>query len=150
MADTAKEPTALSFDTLRLANVARLPHFKDSHGRPAHLKPDGSDWSLGEWACAVLGELGEAANIIKKINRGDLTLDMPSDKRALADELADTLIYLDILAFRAGIDLGQAVVAKWNRTSERVGYEGRISAAGFAIPYGFTDREVVEASGGQT
>ncbi|HMD54928.1 MAG TPA: hypothetical protein VKJ65_10300 [Phycisphaerae bacterium] len=44
---------------------------------------------------------------------------MPA-RRQLADELADVQTYLDLSAFRAGIDLGQATVDKWNAVSERV------------------------------
>lgn len=109
----------LTFNTLRNGNIKRLPLFKNSKGGVAHSKSDGSDWSLGEWCNAVLGELGEAANIIKKIQRGDLSLD--DARQSLADEYADVATYLDILAFRTGVDLGEAVIAKWNRVSERVG-----------------------------
>lgn len=108
----------INLDDLRRANIARLPEFKNSKGEPAHSKPDGSDWSLGEWISACLGELGEAANLIKKIRRGDISLE--ESKVALSDELADTIIYLDILAYQAGIDLGQAVISKFNRTSVKV------------------------------
>ena len=31
------------------------------------------------------------------------------------------VIYLDILAMQLGVNLGEAVMAKWNRTSEKVG-----------------------------
>lgn len=115
----------LSFRTLRAANLARLPEFKNAQGEPAHLQPDGSDWSLSDWCTAVTGELGEAANLIKKIRREDFTL--AELEKSLADELADVAIYLDILAFRAGIDLGHAIESKWNATSERVGCNIRIS-----------------------
>ena len=108
----------LSFHTLREANKKRLPQFKNSRGEPAHSKADGSDWKLSAWSNAVCGELGEAANIIKKIERGDISLD--EARNDLADELADVATYLDILAFRAGIDLGEAVKDKFNRVSERV------------------------------
>ncbi len=114
----------LTFDALRAANVARLPLFKNRHGIPAHSKPDGSDWSLGDWSNAVLGELGEAANLIKKIQRGDRTLD--GAREELAKEFADVVTYLDILAFRAGVDLGAATAAKWDEVSERVGVPLRI------------------------
>ncbi len=114
----------LTFDKLREANIARLPQFKNSKGGPAHSEPDGSDWCLGQWSNAVLGELGEAANIIKKVDRGDLTLD--EARPALAKEFADVQAYLDILAFRAGVDLGQATIDKWNEVSERVGCALRI------------------------
>lgn len=110
--------TGLTFASLRAANMARLPKFKNRRGEPAHSKPDGSDWCLAQWANAVCGELGEAANIIKKIERGDMTLD--EGRQQLADELADVQTYLDILSFRAGIDLGAATTKKFNEVSERV------------------------------
>lgn len=115
---------SLTFDELRAGNLARLPQFKNSKGERAHSEPDGSDWSLGEWSNAVLGELGEAANLIKKITRGDYTLEEMREE--LGKELADVQTYLDILAFRAGIDLGKATVQKWNEVSRRVGCDLRI------------------------
>lgn len=109
----------LTFNALRAANRARLPTFKNRKGEPAHSEPDGSDWALSAWSNAVCGELGEAANLIKKVERGDLTLD---EARAdLAREFADVVTYLDILAFRAGVDLGAATIAKFNEISVRVG-----------------------------
>lgn len=39
----------------------------------------------------------------------------------LAEELADVVICADLCAVSAGIDLGAAVVAKFNATSEKVG-----------------------------
>lgn len=109
----------MDFSTLRDANIRRLPQFKNSKGEPAHSQPDGSDWSLAEWCNAVTGELGEAANLIKKVQRGDYTLD--EARQDLADEFADIVTYLDILAMRAGVDLGEAVRNKFNLVSHRVG-----------------------------
>lgn len=91
---------------LRAANVARLPNFKDRTGRPCHREADGLDWTLSQWASAVVGELGEAANLIKKIERGDMSLDAARDD--LGAELADVQTYLDIFAFRLSIDLDTA------------------------------------------
>lgn len=116
----------LDFDSLRYANLLRLPEFKNARGEPAHASPDGSDWSLGEWCNATLGELGEAANIIKKVRRGDMTLD--EARPLLAREFADVVIYLDLLAYRAGVDLGNAVVEKWNETSVKIGTSVRLGA----------------------
>jgi NTP pyrophosphatase (non-canonical NTP hydrolase) len=109
----------LTFRTLRDANLKRLPMFKDALGRTCHAKDDGSDWSPAQWLQAVVGELGEYANLRKKVERGDKTL--AEARPMLADELADVVIYLDILASQLGVDLGKAVMAKWNRTSEKVG-----------------------------
>ncbi len=97
-------PEDLAFSSLRHANKARLPLFKNAQGGPAHSEPDGSDWCRAQWCNAVTGELGEAANLIKKIERGDFSLDEARDD--LGRELADIMGYLDIMAFRFGIDLG--------------------------------------------
>lgn len=109
----------LSFDTLRAANIARMPQFKNPLGLPAHSEPDGSDWSLSDWLQAVLGELGEYANIAKKYLRGDISLE--EFRQRGGRELADTVTYLDILAWRAGLDLGWEVRRKFNEVSDRCG-----------------------------
>lgn len=109
----------LTFNTLRKANLKRLPMFRDAKGRVCHEKEDGSDWSPAQWLQAVVGELGEYANLRKKVERGDMAIE--EARPMLADELADVVIYLDILASQLGVDLGHAVMTKWNRTSEKVG-----------------------------
>jgi len=114
-----RSTTYLTFAQLRAANVARLPLFRNKHGGGAHTQPDGSDWTLGEWTCALAGEVGEAANIIKHIRRGDVTMD--EARQSLADELADVQTYLDILAFRCDVDLAAATIRKFNEVSRRVG-----------------------------
>lgn len=118
----------LSFSTLRQANILRLPQFKNKHGALAHSKPDGSDWSPAQWLQAVVGELGEYANLRKKFERGDI--DGAEFLVSAADELADVMIYLDILAFRLGIRLDVAVRDKFNRVSDRVGSSIYISMKG--------------------
>jgi len=126
----------LTLNTLRDANKARLPQFKNKHGEFAHSKPDGSDWSPAQWLQAVIGELGEYANLRKKFERGDITL----EEFALlgGKELADVQVYLSLLALRCldydgvahptGIDLSQATIDKFNEVSERVGSNVRIAA----------------------
>jgi NTP pyrophosphatase (non-canonical NTP hydrolase) len=118
----------LTFNTLRQANIKRLPTFKNSKGLPAHSEPDGSDWSPAQWLQAVTGELGEYANLRKKFERGDIDID--TFKANAAKEIADVQIYLDILAFRLGIDLGRAVKDKFNEVSVRVGSPIRIGDDG--------------------
>ena len=114
----------LTFNELRQANINRLPTFKNSRGEPAHSKPDGSDWCLAQWCNAVTGELGEAANLIKKIERGDFTLD--EKREELGKEFADIVTYLDILSLQAGVNLGEATIDKFNEVSERVGSPVRL------------------------
>lgn len=127
---------SIDFQTLRAANLARLPQFKNSLGGPAHKKDDGSDWLPSQWLQALVGELGEFANVRKKYERGDLTF---GQYEAFArKELADVQIYLDLLALRCldtregepntegGVDLGQATQDKFNEVSLRVGSNVRI------------------------
>jgi NTP pyrophosphatase (non-canonical NTP hydrolase) len=107
----------LTFNTLRRASLVRLPLFQDAKGRACHEKADGSDWSPAQWLQAAVGEIGEYANLRKKVERGDMTL--AEALPALSDELADVVIYLDLLASQLGIDLGQAVMSKWNATCDK-------------------------------
>lgn len=87
-----------------------------------------SGWSLSDWFTATLGELGEAANIAKKLNR--VRDDIPGNsettewlQRALADELADTFIYLDLLCQSQDISLHDAVMRKFQKTSIKIKYD---------------------------
>lgn len=87
-----------------------------------------SSWSLSDWITATVGELGEAANIAKKLNR--VRDGIPGNREAphelhqkLADEIADTFTYLDLLAQAAGINLEAAVLDKFERKSREIGYD---------------------------
>lgn len=89
-------------------------------------------WTLSDWMTATVGEVGEAANFIKKMNRvrdgivaaGDPPIEELRAK--LAKELADAFCYLDLMAQAAGIDLEDAVIAKFNEVSDRIGYPVRL------------------------
>lgn len=99
----------LTFDFLRAQNIARCNESFTMH--------DGlMGWSHADWSQAVTGEWGEACNKMKKKfgRREDIPL------KDIAHELADTVIYLDLLAARLGIDLADAVRQKFNIVSERV------------------------------
>lgn len=84
------------------------------------------DWSLPEWGNAVAGETGEMCNIVKKVHRGDMTLEEANEKELIANEAADMVIYLDMLCQRAGIDLNTAIVNKFNQVSEERGSDVKI------------------------
>lgn len=85
-------------------------------------------WSLSDWMTALTGEVGEAANVIKKMNRHRDGLATDRDppmavlQLALAEELADVLAYLLPLASAANVDLALAFVRKFNIVSERQGW----------------------------
>jgi NTP pyrophosphatase (non-canonical NTP hydrolase) len=97
--------------------------------------PDDDTWTLADWSNAMCGEAGEAANVVKKLRRVETglvgVLDLPAVelREALADELADVFCYLDLLATKAGIDLPVAIVAKFNRVSERQGFPERLDGS---------------------
>lgn len=112
------EITGLTFSQLRQANMARIPFFD-------HL-PDLSDWSVAEWTNALAGEAGEAANFAKKLKRRDGGPENEAKlKAALAKELADVVVYADLCAARLGIDLAEAVRAKFNEVTDRIKEQGK-------------------------
>ncbi len=117
----SQKMTDLSFNTLREANIRRIPQFKNAQGQRAHSEDDGSDWAPADWLQAVVGELGELANMLKKVKRGDYTFE--EGRVEIAKEFADVAIYLDIFAYQFRIDLGQAIESKFNEVSKRVGAE---------------------------
>lgn len=113
----------LRFEALRNVNVTRC----------ARWHPPGSvPWTAADWSNAMCGEAGELANVVKKIrrhetgaiNEGDPS---PDALRAMAAaELADVVIYADLLAAYLGVDLGAAVVAKFNKVSQKYGFPERL------------------------
>lgn len=115
-------------------------HGEDSIGRISHINLErckrwheaGLDsWSLSDWAVAFAGEVGEACDVIKKLNR--VRDRMPGNKvsetqlRAdLGKELADSFLYLLLLAARARINLFFEVRDKFNEVSERLKFPERL------------------------
>jgi NTP pyrophosphatase (non-canonical NTP hydrolase) len=88
-------------------------------------------WSLSDWFTAVVGELGEAANVAKKLNRVRDGIPGNTESTAelrakLACEIADTFIYLDLLAQSAGIDLSAVVPEVFNAKSAQLGCPIRV------------------------
>lgn len=75
----------------------------------------------------MAGEVGEACNVIKKLERERLGIIGSRDTvEHLADELADVIHTAYLVALHAGIDLDAAVVRKFNATSEKNGLETRM------------------------
>lgn len=120
--------TELSFTMLREANRARC--VQSYH--PI------AEWSPTDWATAMAGECGKACNKIERLRRLAATPESLSAQRAVqgqwsaadyeyaqligaaASELAGMIIYADLLAARLGIDLGEAIIEKFNLASERI------------------------------
>lgn len=97
-----------------------LKQLKVASKKRQHIYQD-TDWSLPEWGNAMAGEAGELCNVIKKIHRGDFTLQEANDKELIAKEAADIVIYLDLLCQKAGVDLSTAIVNKFNESSDKIG-----------------------------
>lgn len=97
----------LSFDTIRKANIERDKVWN----------PDKKLTPLFR-ATELAGEVGEALNVVKKLEREKLGLvGSRSNKDQLAMELADIMICVDLLAIEYGIDMAGAYAAKFNLTS---------------------------------
>ncbi len=84
-------------------------------------------WSLSDWFTALVGELGEAANVAKKLNR--IRDGIRGNKESEAElraklraELADCYIYLDLLSQAAGFAIGEAVAETFDAKSRQIGY----------------------------
>jgi NTP pyrophosphatase (non-canonical NTP hydrolase) len=60
---------------------------------------------------ALCGEVGEVANIIKKLQRGSL-VQTEEVRNDIAEEITDSFIYVIALAHACGVDLGKAYDAK--------------------------------------
>ena len=112
----------------------------DTNRSRAEKWHDGSinNWSLTDWSNAMAGEAGEACNAVKKLRRiedgiknisEDESRQLSSGEQAkdkIAEECADTLLYLDLLCQRIGRSLEDAVVAKFNKTSIEYGFPERL------------------------
>jgi NTP pyrophosphatase (non-canonical NTP hydrolase) len=88
-------------------------------------------WSTPDWMTAVLGELGEAANIVKKLNR--VRDGIPGNKETIEQlatklrrELGDTFVYLDLLCQSLGFTIAEAAVEVFEAKSAEIGYPERL------------------------
>jgi NTP pyrophosphatase (non-canonical NTP hydrolase) len=104
----------LTFQAFQDANTLRSKEaFAGSH-----------EWGVSEIAVAIAGEAGELCNIVKKINRGDFTLE---EKRLeVLKEAADTITYCDKLITKLGARTDEVLRQKFNEVNERVGWKGNL------------------------
>jgi NTP pyrophosphatase (non-canonical NTP hydrolase) len=118
----------MTFDNLRAMNRARCE-------APEGFNHAIDIWRPSQWTNAAAGEMGETCNIAKKMDRiydgargnrkaEDATLD--SLTLQAADEIADVVIYMDLLCQRLGLRLETVIRDKWNKTSAEIGYPARI------------------------
>jgi NTP pyrophosphatase (non-canonical NTP hydrolase) len=113
----------IGFRQLRKVNIMRCTRW---HG------PDSERWSLADWSNAMCGEAGETANVIKKIRRQETGAVNVGDppmvelKKKAMEEIADVVIYCDLLAQELGGDLADAVREKFNKVSVKYGFPERL------------------------
>lgn len=119
---------ALTFAELRAANIARQAEWC-----PDQL-PD-----LSFRGNELAGEVGEACNVIKKLERARHGWRGSRDTvEHMAEELADVVICADLCAITANVDLGAAIARKFNETSEANGLSVRLAdGPGPAPPFVF-------------
>lgn len=95
------------------------------------------EWTVSDWAVAIAGECGEMCNAIKKLNRvrtgaanrndGDRSItDFETAKKKIAQELADIIIYIPMLAKLLDINLEQAIIDTFNAKSEEYNFPERL------------------------
>ena len=107
---------SLSFIDLRMADMARQKVWDPT-----------DQITLTYRSTELAGEVGEACNVVKKLERERLGIrGSRATKEQLAEELADVIICVDLLAMECGIDLSEAVRTKFNATSEKYGLPTRL------------------------
>lgn len=103
-------------EELRIANVKRQAEW-----------PGNEQADVAFRAIEVAGEAGELAEAVKKWLRGERGIKgSTATPDQVAQEMADVLISVDLLANQMGIDLAAAVRSKFNATSEKYGMATRL------------------------
>lgn len=108
----------ISWHELRQANIER----------DADVFHEIESWTPSQWAVAMAGEVGEALNWLKKLNRKRKISEeeAASYVKEIGYELADTIVYMDLFARSLGIDIPTAVREKFNIISDRTGSSVRL------------------------
>jgi NTP pyrophosphatase (non-canonical NTP hydrolase) len=119
--------------------LRRLQQTNMKRAQRWHTGPKGSaEWSPLEWAGAMCGEAGEAANFAKKLKRiadkiTNLDKRTPKNKRnmeyyrrQIGKEVADTIIYGVILAAEVHCDIERTVRDVFNKKSRECGFPERL------------------------
>lgn len=106
----------LTLSLLRKENVARCEeHF---------CKLD--TFTPSEWLGGAYEAMLKVERVIERMKHG--SIGCREAKELLGDQIAETIMYLDLLAARAGSDLEQAVRRRFNAESKRIG-------SGRQLPY---------------
>lgn len=111
-------------DSLREINRRRCDQWHDA---------ETDSWTLGDWGNAFGGEAGELQNVVKKLRRHASgasqaynTPGVEALRMDFAEEVADVLLYLDLLCWKAGVhpsDLQAVLREKFNLVSKAQGWD---------------------------
>ena len=114
----------MTFGEFSQANRARCES-------PQGFKHPLTGWSTSDWMTALVGEVGEAANVVKKLNR--YRDGVPGNKVPEAElrdqlrrELGDVFVYLDLMAQSLGFTIADAAAEVFNAKSDEIGYPGKV------------------------
>ena len=121
------------FESPTLSDVQRINDERKNRWHDGGAR----EWSVLEWAGAMCGEAGEAANVAKKLLRIELGLrgneaaehvetDRDVLKQKLAGEIGGIVLYCALLASNADIDFERAVIETFNAKSEAMGFPERL------------------------
>lgn len=99
--------------------------------RSARWMAGSPGWTTLEIAGELAGEVGELANVCKKLRRSEMGV--PGNKvsddvllQQARGEIADVMIVLMLTASKLGIDLHEAVRETFNAKSEQMGFPERL------------------------
>jgi NTP pyrophosphatase (non-canonical NTP hydrolase) len=110
----------VTFDNLRQANIHRNLEWGE-----------GAAFGTLFHAVSLGGEVGEALNVVKKLERERMGLrGTRSTLFALEQELADSAICVDLVAMSEHIDMDRAIMDKFNLTSINQGLSTRLNLKG--------------------
>lgn len=130
----------MDLDQLRTANITRQAEWPGSTEadlafRALEVSGEGGEM-LAEThrllqtslrALALSSKLGAVIEQTKKVLREERGIaGTTADRDALGDEIADTIIALDLLAIELGISLSEVIPRKFNRTSQKYGLKTRL------------------------
>lgn len=101
-----------------------------------HATPDG-DWTALEWAGAMCGEAGEAANAAKKLKRLESNMvtineearhytTLDAARLEVGKECADTILYALLLCHKVRLNPEDMLRLVFNRKSVEYGFPERI------------------------
>lgn len=114
----------------RPPQLEQLRRANSERARLWHERDGIAEWNVADWSNAAAGEMGEVCGAAKDLRALETATDQSLVSRhlvdacrsRLSDEIADTIIYLDLLAESQGIDLWDALVAKFDDVSRRFGF----------------------------